>query len=109
LKQIQEVAEWMRGKKVHPKVIFQVWTAIPIKESAKRSGLVDEIERCGGRVLTSSCPLVTQAIPRVAAMAFDSIKQAKYISSCTQARVFAGSVEQCLEAAVTGMWTGGVA
>jgi predicted aconitase len=106
LKQIQEVAEWIRDKKIHPEVIFQVWTAIPIRESAKRSGFVAEIERAGGRVLTSSCPLVTQAIPDVPAMAFDSVKQGKYIAACTQSRVFVGPVEQCLEAAVTGIWTG---
>jgi cis-L-3-hydroxyproline dehydratase len=109
LKQIQEVAEWMRGKKVHPGMIFQVWTAIPIKESAKRSGFVEAIEKSGGRVLTSSCPLVTQAIPDVPAMAFDSVKQGKYIQACTQSQVFVGSTEQCLEAAVTGIWKGDAA
>ena len=39
-------------------------------------------------------------------MAFDSLKQARYVSAVTRATVFAGSVEQCLEAAVSGIWTG---
>jgi predicted aconitase len=106
LKQIQDVAQWMRGKTVHPEVIFQVWTAAPIKESAARSGFVAEIERAGGQVLTSTCPLVSQTIPSVPAMAFDSLKQGRYVSACTSARVFIGPVEQCLETAVSGIWTG---
>lgn len=106
LKQIQDVAAWLRGKVIHPEVIFQVWTALPIKESAARSGFVEDIERAGGSVLTSTCPLVSQTIPNVAAMAFDSLKQGRYVSFCTPARVFIGSVERCLEAAVSGIWTG---
>jgi len=108
LKQIQDVAVWLHGKKVNPNVIFQVWTALPIKTSAARSGFVQEIERAGGSVLTSTCPLVSQTVPDVPAMAFDSLKQGRYVSACTKARVFIGPVERCLEAAVSGVWTGGM-
>src|SRR6185437_1741563 len=65
LKQIQEVSTWLRGKKIHADVVLQVWTAIPIRENAVRSGFVQEIERAGGNVLTSTCPLVSQTIPDV--------------------------------------------
>jgi predicted aconitase len=105
LKQIQEVAAWLRDRVVHPSVILRVWTAIPIRESAVRSGYVADIERAGGAVLTSTCPLVSQTIPDVECMAFDSVKQGKYVSACTPARVFVGPLEQCLNAAVTGEWT----
>lgn len=109
LKQIQEVSSWLRGKNIHPDVILQVWTAIPIRENAVRSGFVQEIERAGGSVLTSTCPLVSQSIPDVPALVFDSVKQARYVTSCTHAKVFVGPVERCLEASVSGVWTGGVA
>jgi predicted aconitase len=109
LQQIQYVASRIAGKRVHPSVKFQVWTAIPIKEAAKRSGLVELIEGAGGAVLTSTCPLVSQTIPDVSAMAFDSVKQGRYVSSCTQAKVFVGSVDECLEAALTGVWKGRMA
>lgn len=106
LKQIQEVSQWLRGRTIHPDVTFQVWTAIPIRENAARSGFVQEIERAGGSVLTSTCPLVSQTVPDVPALVFDSVKQARYVSSCTQAKVFVGPTERCLEAAVSGVWTG---
>ncbi len=109
LKQIQEVSQWLRDKSIHPDVLFQVWTAIPIRENALRSGFVLEIERAGGSVLTSTCPLVSQAIPDVPALVFDSVKQARYVTSCTRAKVFVGPVERCLEAAVSGVWTGAAA
>ena len=107
LKQIQEVSAWLKGKRVHPEVKLQVWTAIPIRESATRSGFVLEIERAGGDVLTSTCPLVSQVIPDVPAMAFDSVKQARYVASCTRSKIFVGPVERCLEASITGVWVGG--
>jgi predicted aconitase len=106
LKQIQEVANWLRGRTIHPDVTLQVWTAIPIRENAARSGFVQEIERAGGSVLTSTCPLVSQTVPDVPALVFDSVKQARYVSSCTKSKVFVGPTERCLEAAVSGVWTG---
>ncbi len=108
LAQIQYVAESLnlRRQRIHPDVVLQVWTAAPIKESARRSGFVAAIEDAGGGVFTSSCPLVMESVPDVPAMAFDSLKQARYVATTTGAKVFAGSVDQCLDAAVTGVWRG---
>ena len=106
LKQIQYAADWLEGKRVHPDLTLQIWTAAPIKESARRSGLLTKIEHAGAKLLTSSCPLVMDSVPDVPAMAFDSLKQAKYVSATSRARVFVGSADQCLDAAVTGIWTG---
>lgn len=73
-----------------------------------RSGFVQEIERAGGSVLTSTCPLVSQTVPDVPALVFDSVKQARYVTSCTRSKVFVGPTERCLEAAVSGVWTNSV-
>jgi len=80
--------------------------AVPIRESAVRSRIVADIERAAGKVLTITCPLISQAVPDVPAMVFDSAKQGKYVSACTSARVFVGPVDQCLAAATSGVWTG---
>jgi predicted aconitase len=106
LRQIQYAAEWLEGKRVHADVDLHVWTAVPTRESAVRSGFVARIEAAGGQVFTSTCPLVSNAIPDVQAMVFDSMKQARYVSAVTRSAVFVGSVDQCLEAAITGIWTG---
>lgn len=104
LKQIQYVAEWFRTRRVAPGVRLDVWTAPATLENARSSGFVDLITAAGGQVVTSTCPLVSQAFPKVDSMAFDSIKQAKYMASSTQAQIFAGSVDDCLVAATAGSW-----
>ena len=106
LEQIQLVAKWFKGKKVHEDVVLRVWTAPAIKNSADRSGFTAVIEAAGGQLLTSTCPLVSETVPQVPAMAFDSMKQARYVGLSTAAKVFCGSVEECLESAVVGIWQG---
>src|SRR5206468_1246067 len=103
LKQIQYVARWLEGRKVARGVTLDVWTAPATRHNAVLSEFVEQIEAAGGRVLTSTCPLVSQAFPRVSSMAFDSMKQARYMMSSTDARIYAGDVDDCLTAATTGV------
>jgi hypothetical protein len=106
LSQIQYVATQLVGRRIHPSVRLQIWTAGQTRQSAQQSGLVKTIEKAGGDVFIGTCPLVSETVPDVAAMAFDSLKQAKYVSLTTSAKVYAGSVDECLDAAVTGVWKG---
>ncbi|MCF7936127.1 MAG: aconitase X catalytic domain-containing protein [Synergistales bacterium] len=108
LDQLRETAAFLDGKSVAPSVTLQVWTALPIKETADRCGYTGAIERAGGQVLTSSCPLTSECFPREgAALVFDSAKQAHYIRPAVQTSVHYGSMEHCLESALGGYWEGG--
>ena len=105
LEQLKLTAFFLKDRKIAGDVVLQIWTALPVKEMGIKSGWVQTIEEAGGIVLTSSCPLASGKWPLHAeGMAFDSCKQAHYMQSETRTAVFTGSMEQCLNAAVTGRW-----
>lgn len=107
LDQLKEAAGFLKGRKIHPDVTLQVWTALPFKEIADRCGYTAAIEDSGGSLLTSSCPLTSERFPREGpGLAFDSAKQAHYVRPATQSKVYYGSMEECLESALTGRWEG---
>lgn len=108
LEEIQDVANYLRGKKIKNGVKFHIWTAYPIKEMAKSSGFLSVIEDAGGRLLTSSCPIMVgdSIIKGIEGIALDGAKQAHYIRSMTDARVYYADKYKCIDAAITGKWSG---
>jgi len=55
LKQVEEVAKLLDGKKIHDGVSFWVCTSATTKMLAERTGYVDIIERAGGHVVVDTC------------------------------------------------------
>jgi len=55
LKQIEEVARLLQGKKMRKDVAFWVCTSATTKVLAERNGCVDVIERAGGHVIVDTC------------------------------------------------------
>ncbi len=55
LRQIEEVAGLLKGKKIHDGVSFWVCTSATAKVLAERNGYVDVIERAGGHVVVDTC------------------------------------------------------
>ncbi len=106
--QVERAARYLRGKKIAEGVTLQVWTAPQIRYLADRCGYSKVIEDAGGVVLTGSCPMVSEKLPKNAAgLAFDSAKQAHYlrpVDLMQGKKIYYGSMEQCLEAALSGMW-----
>lgn len=106
LEEIRQAALYLKGKKVREGVRLMIWTDIPIKESANVNGYTRLIEEAGGYLLTSGCPLVIgpKCHQGISGMAMDGAKQAHYIRSETNARVYYGSMFQCIDAAIKGRW-----
>ena len=106
LEEIRDVALYIKGKKVHDGVLLMIWTDIPTKESANVNGYTKMIEEAGGYLLTSGCPLVIgpKCHQGITGMAMDGAKQAHYIRSESDAKVYYGSKYQCVDAAVSGRW-----
>lgn len=108
LDQLRRAAAWLEGKRVHSGVHLELWTAAPIKHSADACGCTARLERAGAKVFTSSCPLTSDRFPHEGGvLAFDSAKQAHYITPLTRGRIVYGSMEDCLIAAVSGRWQRG--
>lgn len=55
LKQVEEVARLLDGKKIHDGVSLWVCTSATTKMLAERTGYVDIIERAGGHVVVDTC------------------------------------------------------
>lgn len=106
LSQIRDTALQLRNRRIHTDVTFRVWTAAPIRQAAVQSGYAEIIENAGGMLLTSTCPLVSETVPKTEGLVFDSCKQAKYIGLTSPQRIHVGSQAACLRAALTGQWDG---
>lgn len=106
LEEIRNVALYLKDKKVKEGTQLMVWTDYAIKEMANVNGYTEIIEKAGGHILTSGCPLVIghKCHENSKGMAMDGAKQAHYIRSETDARVYYGTVYECLDAAVAGKW-----
>ncbi|MEG1683273.1 MAG: aconitase X catalytic domain-containing protein [Oscillospiraceae bacterium] len=106
LSELREAALYLEGKKIHEGVSLYLWTDVSIKEMANISGYTAMIEQAGGKLLTSSCPLVIghSCHAGVTGMAMDGAKQAHYIRSESKARVYYGTMFACIDAAISGRW-----
>jgi len=103
LPEIEEVARWLEGRRV--KAALWVTTARRTKELADERGFVEAIEAAGGKVLADMC-LVVAPIEELGfrSLATNSAKMAFYAPSHCGLAVRFGTLEQCLEAAVTGIF-----
>ena len=108
IEEVKYIADYIKGKKVNEKVRLLVWTDISTKGVADVNGYTKAIEDSGAFLLTSGCPLNAGKACHgsVKAMVFDAAKQAHYIKSETEAKVFYGSREKCIDAALSGVWEG---
>ncbi len=65
------------------------------------------IEAAGAQVMSDSCPAINRATPPgTEVIATDSCKQAHYLPAITGKQVWFGSLEHCVDAALTGRWAG---
>ncbi|MDF1515233.1 MAG: aconitase X catalytic domain-containing protein [Anaerolineae bacterium] len=103
LPEIARVAERLAGSRLS--IPLHITCARPVREAAVACGLVDKIEGAGGQVFTDAC----MAIAPVQALGFTSVatpsaKGAYYLRNLAGVAARFGSLAQCLEAAVTGIW-----
>ncbi|TNC25072.1 aconitase X [Amycolatopsis alkalitolerans] len=105
LEQVRTVARLLEGRRVAPSTALWVFTPSALRTIAERSGYVETIERAGGRVLSDTCPAIGQFLPPgTRVFATDSAKQAHYLPAITGVQGWFGSVEACVDAAVSGRW-----
>ncbi|WP_255955702.1 aconitase X [Streptomyces odontomachi] len=105
--QIRAAARLLDGKRLHSGT--QLWIMAPraLKDVADRSGYTAVIEAAGGKVLVDSCPAMSRsAPPGTKVFATDSAKQAHYLPAILGIEAWFGTLEDCIDAAVTGRWGG---
>lgn len=109
LTQVKQVAELLDGKKLSPNTDLWVFTPKALKTMADRIGYTEKIERAGAHLMSDSCAALSKVSPAdVKVAATDSAKQAHYLPAIMKFPTWLGSTEDCVNAALTGRWDGGL-
>jgi predicted aconitase len=104
IKEIAEIAELLKGKKVSSSTEFWVATSRFAKQLADRRGYSEVIERAGGKFACDTCMAVAPLKGRFKSVATTSAKGC-YYSRHNQMLTKMGSLKECVDAAVTGKWS----
>jgi predicted aconitase len=100
LKQVEEVARLLNGKKIHEDVSFWVCTSATAKVLAERNGYVNAIEKAGGHVVVDTCIDEPCWIAYKDKVGMTDSPKCAYYRRFKEVRV--GRVRDCVEAAVRG-------
>jgi len=102
LRQVEEVARLLKGKRIHDSVSFWVCTSATTKVLAQRIGYVDIIEKAGGHVVVDTC------IDEPCWIAYKNKVGMTDSPKCAYYRRFKEAIvsrlRDCTEAAIEGRW-----
>jgi len=103
IKEIADIARLLEGKTVSSSTEFWVATSRFAKQLADKRGYTKVIERAGGKFACDTCMAVAPLKGRFKSVATTSAKGC-YYSRHNKMLTKMGSLEECVEAAVTGKW-----
>ncbi len=104
INEIAKVAELLKGKKVAEGTEFWVATSRTAKQLADKRGYTQVIEAAGAKFACDTCMAVAPLKGRFKSLATTSAKGCFY-SRQNVMKTKMGSIEECVEAAVTGKWS----
>lgn len=107
--QVEEIASYLEGRKVHPDVKLWLGTDYHVKGAAERAGYAETIEKAGGIISTHTCVAPVgpfNYIEGLNTLATDNVRNAYYIRSITAGRIgiWIGDTKRCIDAAIKGRW-----
>jgi hypothetical protein len=103
IKEIAQIADLLKGKKVADNTELWVATSRTAKQLADKRGYTQTIEGAGGKFACDTCMAVAPLKGRFKALATTSAKGCFY-SRQNLMKTKMGSMEECVNAAVTGKW-----
>ena len=103
INEISKVAELLKGKKVAKGTEFWVATSRTAKQLADKCGYTQIIESSGAKFACDTCMAVAPLKGRFKSLATTSAKGCFY-SRQNNMKTIMGSIEECVQAAVTGKW-----
>ncbi|MCL5876627.1 MAG: aconitase X catalytic domain-containing protein [Candidatus Bathyarchaeota archaeon] len=103
IKEISEIATLLEGKKVAEGTELWVATSRTAKQLADKRGYTATIEAAGGKFACDTCMAVAPLKGRFKSLATTSAKGCFY-SRQNLMKTKMGSIEECVDAAVTGQW-----
>jgi predicted aconitase len=109
IEQIWEVCQLLEGQRIHENCSLWIFTPSAIKHVADRNGYTKIINDAGGFLMTDTCSSVGRVMPKGAKVAaVDSAKQAHYLPAIMGVQAWFGTTAECIQAALTGRWSGGL-
>ena len=112
---IRDYVKLLDGRRVHAGIELWVTASRAVRRMAVDAGLVQAIEKSGGKVISDTCPMSTHlacttspdpalglSIPKVRGMVFDSCKQAKYCRDVIQCPILLTDTASAIDSAITG-------
>jgi predicted aconitase len=103
IKEIQEIADLIKNKKVKEGTELWVATSRTAKQLSDKRGYTTIIEAAGGKFACDTCMAVAPLKGRFKALATTSAKGCFY-SRQNLMKTKMGSMKECVEAAVSGKW-----
>jgi predicted aconitase len=103
IKEIAQIADLLKGKQIAKNTELWVATSRTAKQLADRRGYTQTIEASGGKFACDTCMAVAPLKGRFKALATTSAKGCFY-SRQNLMKTKMGSMEECVNAAVTGKW-----
>jgi len=109
--EIARIAALLDGKTI--KTSLLIGASAPVKTLAGQQGYVESIENAGGHII-SVCPSISNPFTRrdiagekqAKSAATNSARGAHYLATVSGIKVFFGTEEACVNAAITGRWKG---
>lgn len=109
IEQIWEACRLLEGKRVHENTGLWIFTPRAIKQLADQNGYTKIITDAGGHLMSDTCSAMGRLIPKgTKVAAVDSAKQAHYLPAIMGIECWFGTTAECIDAAVTGRWNGGL-
>lgn len=106
LDELIEISKLLKGRKVNS--TLWVATARKIREIAEGRGIIKEIEKSGAFVISDTCMIVAPIEDLgFKTMATNAAKAAFYAPFYCGVDVRFGSLEKCIDAAISGRWNNG--
>ena len=104
IKEIAQIANLLKDKKISANTEFWVATSRPMKQLADKRGYSEVIEKAGGKLACDTCMAVAPLKGRFRTVATTSAKGC-YYSRHNKMLTKMGSLEECIEAGVSGKWS----
>jgi len=109
IEQIWEVCRLLEGKRVHENTELWIFTPRQTKHLADQNGYTKIITDAGAHLMSDTCSALGRVIPRgTRVAAADSAKQSHYLPAIMGIECWFGTTEDCINAAVSGRWSGGL-
>ncbi len=109
LEQIEDACRLLGGRRISENCRLWIFTSRAVRRLADAAGYTKIIRDAGGHVLTDTCSAIGQALPPgTKVVALDSAKQVHYLPAIMGVEAWFGTTKDCINAALTGRWTGGL-